>query len=278
MKNQDWINNKIYWLTATLSVNNDLFHKNYDSVYALYPYFESGKTEDAQKAVNLISKNLEMTPPLVHYDWSGELDNESNLKGQMTMGQLTVSITFTNNKFLLAATVVHELMHYFLIHRKNISLLNGLENEKLTDLAAIVLGFETIMLNGKIIGWEKEKINTLGYLSFEEIAYACQKVHTLRNLQGYVHLNSYASQIINGSISNLQNTQYSYDSGINLKYLNTTLHLLYKYTKNFFIILIRSFSDIIKPSLKKTCPFCHKNIQKDTFACKFCGRTLKEKI
>ena len=94
----------------------------YDSTTELYRHFESGKTQDAQKAVDIISKNFGIVPPTLHYDWSGELDHNLNIKGQMSKGQLTISLTFTLSKFALAATVAHELMHYILVYRKNITL------------------------------------------------------------------------------------------------------------------------------------------------------------
>lgn len=278
MNYKNWIDEKIYLLTATLSVSKELFQKNYDFIYSVYPYLESGKTEDAQKVVNLISKNLNIIPPAVHYDWSEELDHDMNSRGQMSEGQLIVSLTFTSNKYLLAATVIHELMHYFLIHRKNVALPDKLENEKLTNLAAIVLGFEIVMLNGKVIDIVKDKINTLGYLSFEEIAYASQKIHTLRNLQGYINLNSYGWQIINGTISKAQNIQYSYDSDFNFGSIKKTFLSANKYAKNLLIGTKRKLSNVISSSHRKSCPFCHKNIQKDSITCKFCNRVLKEKI
>ncbi len=278
MSYQKWVDEKINWLTAVLAVTKELFQKNYDLIYSIYPYLESGKTEDAQKVVNLISKNLNIAPPLLRYDWSGELDHDAASRGQMSNGQIIVSLTFTKNKYLLAATVVHELMHYVLIHRKNVILPDTLENEKLTDLAAMVLGLEGVMLNGKVIDTFKDKINTLGYLSLEEIAYASQKIHSARNIKGYVNLNNYGLQIINGTISNAQNTQHSYDSDLDLKAIKKMFGSAGKHAKTLLANSKRSFSNVISSSQRKNCPFCRKSIQKDSDICKFCHRVIRERI
>jgi len=267
--NKKWIDKQIYWLTAMLSANTS-YQKNYDSISELYSYFYSGKTGDAQKAVNLISKHLGMTPPIFHYDWSGELDHDSSLRGQMAKGQLTISLTFTLNKYLLAATVVHELMHYFLIYRKNIRLSDNLENEKTTDLAAIVLGFAVIMLNGKIIDRNKDKVSALGYLDFEELAYACDKINSLRNIKGYSGLTTDGNQIVwgtikNGNLIHRQNTNSNI--GINLAFLKSRKKSIHN-----LISKHKSREEM------KNCPFCRKKIKNRLYICNYCKRVVKEKI
>ncbi len=281
-----WIDEKIYWLTAVMSVNNDIFQKNLSSIAELYRYFESGKTEDAQKAVNLISKNLSIVPPNLHYDWSGELDHNLNIKGQMSKGQLTISLTFTLSKFALAATVVHELMHYFLIYRKNITLPDNLDNEKITDLSAIVLGFGKIMLNGKVINFEKQKINTLGYLSLEEIAYAFKKISALRNVNDFAYLTYDANRIIDGTIrynDNFTSRKGLLDGNIDLKFFKEPFIFLWqlilklsRLIKRSIIFLHKTFMNLLHSLQRKSCPFCHKNIERNSIVCKFCKRTLRE--
>jgi hypothetical protein len=280
MSNKEWVDKNIYWLTSMLSVKDDVFRKNYDSPPDLYRHFESGKTEDAQKAIDLISKHLGIVPPILHYDWSGELDHDTNIKGQMTRGQLTVSLTFTVNKYLLAATAIHELMHYYLIQRNYISLPDQAENEKITDLSAIVLGLGSPMLNGKVISIEDKQIRTLGYLSLEEIAYAYKKIHDLRKMIGYSYLTSDSLRIMNGTITknNSYHGQSASSSDITLESVKKSFLLMNKSIKKLFINSKQNLSNIINSSKKKSCPFCHRQIQKDTVICKFCKRTLIEKL
>lgn len=290
MDKYKWLDDKIYWLTAVTSVNEEQFKKNYNSTYDLYHFFESGKTIEAQKAVDFISKNLNIVAPFLHYDWSGELDHDLNTKGQMSKGQLTISLTFTTDKHALAATTVHELMHYFLMHRKNIVLPDNQENEKITDLVAIVLGLGNIMLNGKVLSIEDRKINTLGYLTLEEIAYAYKKVDSLRNVSDYYHLTYNAKRILDGTIEN--------NSGVNFKsnkyqtqkpYKPISLFTSVKFgfkkilywlniaSKKTPIFLKNLLSNLYAFTQRKDCPFCHKNISKKSRICKFCKRTLVER-
>ena len=294
MNYSKWVDDKIYWLTAMLSVTNDIFQKNYNSIPELYRHFESGKTQDAQKAVDIISKNFGIVPPALHYDWSGELDHNLNIKGQMSKGQITISLTFTLSKYALAATVAHELMHYILIYRKNITLTDNTENEKVTDLAAIVLGLGNIMLNGKFIGAEGNKISTLGYLTFEEIAYAYKKIDNLRSVSNYSNLTYDAKRILDGIIEhansatgfNFRSSKHPSQAPYKTMSLYESIIFGFKKTYYWLNVVSKKILTFVKNLLaslygftqRKKCPFCHYSISRVSRKCGHCNRTLMEPV
>ncbi len=92
----------------------------------------------------------------------------------------------------ILAILAHEIAHHFL-YIKSFSIDNEEENEKLTDVTAVYLGFGQILLKGyKSIKWisdemfdgesESFKVNNykIGYLSVDDIAYVVKKVKKIR--------------------------------------------------------------------------------------------------
>lgn len=68
-----------------------------------------------------------------------------------------VNSCYRNNVFEVSAILAHELMHYYLIEKKNILLPNMLENEILTDFATISAGLGIVVLNSfyHYFGWHE---------------------------------------------------------------------------------------------------------------------------
>jgi hypothetical protein len=185
-------------------------------------------------------------------------------------------------------------MHYILIYRKNITLPDNTENEKITDLAAVVLGLGNIMLNGKFIGTEDNKIKTLGYLTFEELAYSYKKIDRLRNVSNFSNLTYDAKRILDGTIEHTNSaTSFNFrpshhPSQAPYQTMSLYVSIVFGFKKMYYWLRIASkkISAFIKNLLtglygftqRKKCPFCHNSISQASRKCGYCKRTLMEPV
>lgn len=278
MASHNWIDEKIFWLTTVFAVDNDLFFSNFNVTSEIYKFFESGRTEDIQKAVDFISEKLSFTAPIAQYDWSEEIDDDIEKRGMMTQGKIVLSLMNTADKYTQAATTVHELMHYALILRKNINLPDELENEKITDLAALVLGFGKIVLNGKVVkGGVGRRGGVLGKLTLDETSHAFKKINQLRNINDTDFLTEEALDILNSKISG----EIDYDEGeVEPAYTEEIVRRFSRVSlyNISFKNIIEKIKKLFKKYKKKKCPFCSKMISIDKDYCGYCKRQFKEKI
>jgi len=320
----NWIDEKIFWLTGVFFIDDSLFFSNFDATPEIYKYFESSTTRDIRKAVEIISGKLGFIAcPFIQYDWDGNID-DNKARGVIGGGKIVISMMNVGDKYALSATTIHELMHYALIHEKKITLPDEKENEKITDLAAIVLGFGKIILNGKVLT-NKYVTTTLGVLTPEETAYAYKKICSLRSINDLRYLNDSALNILGG---NSTKTKCFNDGTSNISESNPESNLIknnffphvdFSAKRTFLIFVfmlgvmvifsvgkplvalasiaglvlfsilayqivkkttpfIRSlYLDKINKNKKKKCPFCKKDIPKETDTCPKCKRVLREK-
>jgi len=297
--NTTWIDEKIFWLTAIFNVDNSLFFSNFNATPEIYSYFESSKTKDIQKVVEIISNKLEFIAPSIEYDWDGNIDDDET-RGIIGKGRILISMMNTGDKYALSATTIHELMHYALMYRKNITLLDEEENEKITDLAAIVLGFGKIILNGKVLTSYYIK-TTLGVLTPKETAYAYKKICELRHTNNNNYLNDNALNILRGDpIKNDPRFETDYKRYETKKAILTVISIIGIMILSlgevatetiisiaiiilFFIAIYwlikvpKKVSPVLKRK-KKKCPFCKKDIPNKAYTCPKCKRVLREKF
>lgn len=276
-----WLDEKIYWLSAMLGVNNDLFLKNFNSTSEYYTYFTSSKTEDIKQFIDIISKDLGFIPPITQYDWEGVLLDDEKLRGIMSSGQIIISMNNVGDKYSLSATTIHELMHYYLMNRKNIVLPDNIENEKITDLAAIVLGFGKFILNSKAIPVNVAHNVSLGLLTPEETAHAYTKISAMRNVKNlsFISLNGLGllNQYEKSLKKNYKDTRVQSkenEPGILSKLIAAPLDLFLKIMDT----IIRTPIKLFKRKKLKMCPYCRKKIDKDLTVCSKCNRLLIEHV
>lgn len=264
---------KILWLTAVFSVTQEDYIRNFNDTDTIYSFFTSGKTVDIKKAVEFLSQRFGFVAPSVQYDWSGEISDFDSVRGIMTEGRIILSILNTYNKYALAAVTVHELMHYALINRKNIIFPDRAENEKITDLAAIVIGFGNLILNGKAV--KREEMGgvseTLGILTTKEAIYGYNKVCRLRGINNVEFLTP-----------EVKSQVQSYKVTANIETKKEKRSNLWKIIQGYCAVLYRIFWPFVKdrkqPRKFKKCPFCKKSIVFDSEICTFCNRLLIERV
>jgi len=134
-----------------------------------------------QKVANRIAKHIGLkVTPRVDYEailssdlFSGDKHTVAEIKGN----NIKVSSNYEKKSKALGAILAHEITH-FVLNTKGIILSNKEENERFTDLAAIMLGLGKLMLNGH----EANPGNILGYLTFIELVYAYEKQNAMRGI------------------------------------------------------------------------------------------------
>src|SRR5690554_3971065 len=127
-----------------------LFEPDYKFYKRLNNCFKyKNKKEILQKAVNELSDHINISdPPIVNL-----IDNPKNKNPGIFLydyyGKHNIKVNFEliHNSYSLAAVLAHELTHYYLF-KENLQKEGKENNEKLTDLMSVYLGFGKIMLNG----------------------------------------------------------------------------------------------------------------------------------
>jgi hypothetical protein len=138
----------------------------------IYGKLSSGDKHELQNLVNLMGKHLHLSNiPVVKYDWSLKIPIQA--AGQIRNpgsddSEIHIPFSIIGKPITIGATLAHEISHQFL-NSKGISYPKVVENEKLTDLASILLGFGKFVLNGlafEASGVDGLKIE-LGYIKTE---------------------------------------------------------------------------------------------------------------
>jgi hypothetical protein len=158
-----------------------------DAVYAL---LASSRTVDLQEFVHQLCEHIKLSPvPTVTYDW--DLTIEGSTVGLANLDsifpKISVRLSYTNRPRELGALLAHEVTHHYL-HRASFRSTDRDENERLTDLAAVFLGFGKLMLNGADVRYDAKKKAPikkpvkLGYLTMADLACAYDKVCCLNGV------------------------------------------------------------------------------------------------
>lgn len=187
-ENSDWIVQQIKNLREKIQPPTRAFL--FEPTKAHYRLLASSRTVDLQEFVRQLCQHIDFKPiPVVSYDW------DSTMKGS-TIGQarldsispeIHVSLSYTKRPRELGALLAHELTHHFL-DRASFRSKNQDENEKLTDLAAVFLGFGKLILNGADVRVNAKKRTLmkspvrLGYLPMADLACAYDKVCCLNGI------------------------------------------------------------------------------------------------
>ncbi len=148
------------------------------------------------------------------------------------------------------------------------------------------------MLNGKFIGTEDNKIKTLGYLTFEELAYSYKKIDKLRNVSNFSNLTYDAKRILDGTIEHINSaTSFNFrpsqhPSQTPYKTMSLYASILFGFKKVFhwlsigskktFVFVKNLFVGLYGSTQRKKCPFCHNSISQSSRKCGYCKRTLME--
>ena len=135
-------------------------------------------------ATDIISKHLGGVIPRIEFHPFSSNTYGPGIAGRIQVGgtsrEIQISSDYKEKSMEIGAILAHEISHDVLFS-KNITLPDTYENEKLTDLAAVVLGLGKLSLNGM------ESITTgmmkkLCYLSFSDIVYAYVKVNSINKV------------------------------------------------------------------------------------------------
>ena len=128
-----------------------------------------------------IAKHLGLNIPRTEFHPFKRNINEPNIAGRIQVGgssrEIQISSDYKEKAKQLGTILAHEIAHDVL-YSKDITLSDSNENEKLTDLTAVMLGLGKLFLNGM-----EEKTggmtSKLCYLSISDIAYAYVKINAL---------------------------------------------------------------------------------------------------
>lgn len=132
-------------------------------------------------ATESLAKHLGRDIPKIEFCPLKGASNGRNIAGRITIAgrseKIEISSEFKEKELQLGRILAHEISHDFL-YSEDIKLPNIEENERLTDLASLMLGFGKLVLNGME---ERMGIQSLrlGYLSPADTAYAYVRINAL---------------------------------------------------------------------------------------------------
>ena len=198
---KEWINEKIDYLHRSISrvpsgeflfEPGKEFYDTLEKIDVIPPYnefferFDKGEkpfiTFDA--ATDSIAKHLGRPIPPIKFHSFEYSTNQSNIAGKIEVGgasrDIYISSDYKMKARQLGTILSHEIAHDVL-YSNGITLPDTYENEKLTDLTAIMLGLGKLFLNGmeERTGAMTKK---LCYLSFSDIAYAYVTINARYNV------------------------------------------------------------------------------------------------
>ena len=193
-----WIDEKVEYLYSRISrvpqkdflfEPNNEFYEILERVDLIPPYDKLVEYIDQDKlpyvtfsaATESIAKHLGRDVPQIEFHPIEGNINGRHIAGQIQIGnqseKIQIASHFKEKALQLGRILAHEISHDFL-HSRGIMLSDTEENERLTDLASLVLGLGKLVLNGM----EKRtgvNVLRLGYLSPPDLAYAYVKVNSL---------------------------------------------------------------------------------------------------
>jgi len=132
-------------------------------------------------ATDEIAKHLGRSIPIIEFHPFRHNVNEPHIAGKIQVGgsvrEIQISSNYKKKAMQLGTILAHEIAHDVL-YSKGIILPDTQENEKLTDLTAVMLGLGKLFLNGME---ERSGImaTKLCYLSFSDIAYAYVRINSI---------------------------------------------------------------------------------------------------
>lgn len=133
------------------------------------------------EAAKDIAKHLGRNVPRMEFHPFERNIKGPNIAGQIQIGgqsrDIQISTYYKKKALQLGTILAHEITHDFL-HSRGITLPYSEENEKLTDLASVMLGLGKLILNG-IEEKTGIEIVRLCYLSPSDLAYAYAKINAL---------------------------------------------------------------------------------------------------
>lgn len=232
---ESWIDRQITLLTLNLGVIRPKEGSEYvfNPTPGFYGFISQGNIDALNEAMGILANHLGYRYRPIVEPWTGQADplstfdqnwidaEKAEAPGLIRFsgsnhGRISISTLNKHSPHLVGAIMAHELTHHFLFSNK-ISYPDNRENERLTDFAAVFLGFGKLILNGYI---PETRISTthkgrgfyqyqLGYLSEEEVAMIFWKLCNLRgitidDIEG--NLSVYAHQLMLRSKSMLETT------------------------------------------------------------------------
>ncbi len=246
---REWIDEKIDYLYSKISKEYVVFeptkefYDKLEKIDIIPPLKEVLENIDKNRspyimfgeATKSIEKHLERTVPKIEFH---QLEQTVDVNGRIIAGkyqvggdkrEIEISSDYKKKGKQLGTILAHEIAHDFLFSI-GIVLQDTIENERLTDLAAVMLGFGKLMLNGieeKSMGATKK----LCYLSSSDLVYAYAKVNLLYKVP------------IKNYYTNLDSVAYS---------------LVKQYDK----VNIKQFAEITIDNIEKKCSIIQINIDK----------------
>lgn len=215
-KRKRWIDERIKYLTGTTPVFNpnpeEFFLEPTPDFYQKL----SGSLQEVQQAANIMAKKLKKlhlyTAPKIVWRPTSEADfeagpNEISIGDESTHSAsagtyhgawITINEKYKGNAREIGGILAHEMAHYFVSHNwpRGVPESVAREEEVLTDLTSVFLGFGKLVLNERASGYFSREEIASEYLSREEIAYAFKKVNELRRIKQEIWIKNLRPQAI----------------------------------------------------------------------------------
>jgi len=189
---RQWVDTQLNTLGQVLALDSAARPFLFEPSPGFYGLFESGEDEDLEHAVGLaahhppVAQLLSGQSPSAAYlpPATGELGMAGRLVRSTSYGpRIEVSFHVMGIPEAVGTVIAHELGHYVLAFA-NHSLAETIENELLTDLTSVFVGFGKLLLNGKQRAHSPHSPfeQHLGYLPLELTTYAYRKVCRARGV------------------------------------------------------------------------------------------------
>lgn len=141
---------------------------NFEPSTEFYNNLSDGDQLGLQRAINTLCEHMGMKPPQGSYEWSIKFTPEVAGSYHILENEIRVPVVMAGNSHALGQILAHELAHHYALNNR-IHLPDRNENERLTDVISILLGFGKLVLSGKNTIDDVYTIHSLGYIDSREI-------------------------------------------------------------------------------------------------------------
>lgn len=208
---QNWVDQKIGYLY--LNLKNELERTRYP-LFPLRNFYSEWSANDfslsvmAQRILSYLNEPMGNLTVSFRSDL-GDTPGRFTVEGDREF--IFVNSKYRGDPYAVGAILAHEIMHLYLMSRKNVVLKNKAENELLTDLGTIYLGLGVLVINGMsyksnwfltVIGlfagvlYINEQKLTFGYFDPYQYAFYLKEYFKINNIQlkevaKYIHPKSW---------------------------------------------------------------------------------------
>jgi hypothetical protein len=195
--NKEWVDYRLAFLSEKIGFcRTRKADYNFEPSEVFYSQLESGEESDLESAVSLIGKHIGIDRiPNVMFEWGIKMELEVAGQINVDTGEIKVPFYYAGKKYPLGTILSHEVTHSFL-KSKGVWLSDELQNEMLTDAAAVFLGLGKLYLNGVLSDANDCSPESLKlcYLSPELIGYCYKQINEVRGIAAESYLSNLLPQ------------------------------------------------------------------------------------